>query len=225
MREARALGGDDAMKMVHLTLIDRDGTELERTLVVYQKLCDGGLRNLVSFRAPADIAGSALLTWGRADGSADMWLYLPELGRVRQLNPAARGESFMGTDLTYEDLSGYHLEVRTHRLLGEEEMDGRPTYKVESVPNGEAPYSRVLTWVDRDTFLPVRIKYFDPAGAHLKTGRFGDVRVVKDIPTIFSFEMQNVQTGHRTRLALLDADYHGGLACEHFTRRYLARIP
>ncbi len=224
MRQARALGGDDAMKMLRVTLVDRDGDAIDRTLVAYQRQCDGVLRNLVVFLGPEDVAGSALLSWARADGSADMWLYLPELGRVRQLNAAARSESFLGTDLTYEDLSGSHLDVRTHRLLGEEEMDGRPTYKVESVPNGDSPYRRVLTWIDREAFLPVRIKYFDHAGAHLKTGTFRDVRMVKGIPTIFSFEMHNVQTGHRTRVSLLEADYHGGLACERFTRRYLTRM-
>ena len=36
--------------------------------------------------------------------------------------------------------------------------------------------------------------------------------MVKGIPTIFSFEMHNVQTGHRTRVSLLDADYQRGLA-------------
>ena len=78
------------------------------------------------------------------DGSADMWMYLPELGRVRQLNAAARGESVMGTDLTFEDLSGSHLDVRTHRLLGEEELDGHATYKVESVPLEPSVYARVV---------------------------------------------------------------------------------
>ena len=225
MQQARALGGDDAVKVLRVTLIGADGDAIDRTLVTYRKQCGAASRNLVLFRQPADVAGAALLTWAYADGTADMWLYLPEVGRVRQMNPYARGASFMGTDLTFEDMSGSHLDVRAHRLLGEEEMDGRSTYKVESTPIGESPYGRVLTWVDRDTFLPVRIKYYDRAGAHLKTGRFGDVRLVKGIPTLFSFEMHDVQTGHRTRLALLEADYQRGLACERLTRRYLTRTP
>ena len=225
MQQARALGGDDAMKVLRVTLIDRDGGERSQTVATYQKLCGDASRNLILFRDPPDVAGAALLTWARRDGSADMWLYLPEVGRIRQMNPAARGESFMGSDLTYEDVSGYPLDVRMHRLLGDEEIDGRLAYKVESIPTAEGPYGRVLTWVDRQTFLPVRIKYYEPAGTHLKTGRFGDVRRVKDVPTLFSLEMHNVQTGHRTRVVLLDADYQHGLACERLTRRYLTRGP
>jgi hypothetical protein len=221
MQLARALGGDDARKVVRLTTVTSSGAVIERVFTIYQRWCDDASRHLIRFRAPADVADAALLTWARPDGSADMWLYAPELGRVRQLNAAARGESFMGTDLTFEDLSGYHLDVRTHRLFGEEELDGHATYKVESVPLETQVYARVLSWIDRATFLPVRVKFWDPAGRHLKTARFDDVRVVQDVPTIFRVEMTNVQSGHRTELALLDASYGDGVACERLTRRYL----
>jgi hypothetical protein len=221
MQLVRALGGDDATKVVRLTTVTPSGGTVERVFTSYHRWCDDASRNLIRFREPAEVAGSGVLTWARPDGSADMWLYMPELGRIRQMNAASRGESFMGTDLTYEDLSGSHLDVRTHRLFGEEEMDGHATYKVESVPLASEVYARVLTWVDREAFLPVRIKYWDRDGRHLKTARFDDVRVVKGIPTIFRVEMVNVQNGHRTELALLDADYRGGVACDRLTQRYL----
>jgi hypothetical protein len=223
MQLARALGGDDAMKVVRLTTITPSGQSDDRTIVTYYKQCDDVSRNLLRFRDPPDVAGSAVLTWARADGSADMWLYLPEIGRVRQLNAAARGETFMGTDLTYEDLSGYHLDVRTHRLVGEEEMEGRATYKVESTPFASDVYARILTWVDRETLLPVRIKYWDRHGSHQKTARFSDVRVVEGIPTIFRVEVANVQSGHRSELVVLDVAYGAGIACDRLTRRHLAR--
>jgi Outer membrane lipoprotein-sorting protein len=216
---------DEAVSVFRLALISRDGTEVTRTVASYQKRCNDAARNLIFFRAPADVAGTGLLTWTHADRPPDMWLYLPDLGRVRQMNASARGGSFMDSDFSFEDLGPVPVEARTHRLAGIDQVDGQVTYKIESTPRGPDAYGRVVTWVSRTTFLPVRIAYYDLAGSFLKVGRFGDVRAVNGIPTPFLIEMENVQTGHRTRLTLLQADYDAGLDCDLFTKRRLARGP
>jgi hypothetical protein len=153
----------------------------------------------------------------------DAWVWLPELGRPRQLNAATRGESFLGSDLTYEDLGAIALDEREHRLVGERTMDGEPAWEVESAPRVPDVYSRVVTWVHRMTALPVRVEYRDRKDALLKVGRFGDVRVVQGTPTAFALTMENVQTGHRTELTLLEVDYAQPIDCERLTLRWLGR--
>jgi len=217
--------GKDTKSVYRMVLTSKRGDAVTRTLVTYWKKYGEDSKSIVFFREPEDVAGTGLLVWSAKGRDDDQWLYLPDLGRVRQINASARGDSFMGTDFSYDDLGDTDVDERTHQLLGEEEMDGQPAYKIESLPKDAAAYSKVMTWVSRETFLPARIDYYDPGGALLKTGHFRDVRKVKGIPQAFAIGMENVQTGHRTQLSLLEIDCDGGLDADLFTERQLKRGP
>jgi outer membrane lipoprotein-sorting protein len=224
MQQARLEGSEDASSVVRVEISSATGDQVTRTIAMYRRQCGDEFRNLVVFRDPPDLSGAALLTSSRPDRRPDMWMYLPELGRVRQLNAFAQSESFLGSDLTYEDLGAIAIDGRTHRFLTEASLDGEPVYKVDSEPRPGEPWGRVLSWVSRATFLPVRIEYFDRVGALIRVARFGDVRSVRGIPTPFSIEMENAETGHRTRLTLLAADYFRDLDCNLFREDHLARL-
>jgi hypothetical protein len=223
MQQARQRGSEDASSVFRLELRATDGTTSTRTIAMYRRRCGDESRNLVVLRAPADESGAAVLTASHPDRGPDMWMYLPELGRVRQLNAFAQSERFMGSDLTYEDLGAIAIDRREHRFLAEATLGGEPVYKVESVPAAGSAYGNVLTWVSRTTFLPVRIDYFDRVGVLVKTARFGDVRTVQGIPTPFAIEIADADTGHRTQLTLLSAEYDRGLDCRLFRQDRLAR--
>jgi len=220
--QTRALG-DNAVTKLRVELRSKDGTSASRTIETFRKDCAGSVRQLVVMRAPAEVAGAAFLSWMHRDRYPDMWLYVPELGRPRQLNPATRGESFMGSDFTYEDLGAPVGDERTHEILDQPFAYGEPTYQVESVPRAHDLYSRIVTWVSRLTFLPVRVEYFHRDGELLKVGRFGDIRIVKGIPIPFALTMENVRTGHRTAVTLLEADFGRSFDCALFTERGLSR--
>jgi hypothetical protein len=223
---ARRIQGDDAVSLLEVVLIDGGGRETRRLVETYRKRCGAEWRLLTVIRGPADVAGAGVLSWLRPDGPPDMWIYLPELGRVRQLSAIAQSERFLGSDLTIEDLSGQAFHARAHELVGDEELAGEPTHRVESRPlSGIDPYARILTWVSRQTFLPVRVEYYDRRDALLRVGRFGDVVVVKGFPTPSAIVMDNVQTGDRTEVTLREVDFDRGLECELLTRRWLARAP
>ena len=224
MQHARLAGNEDASSVVRVEIASSSGDQTTRTVAMYRRQCGDEFRNLVVFRDPPDLSGAALRTSSRPDRRPDMWMYLPELGRVRQLNAFAQSENFMGSDLTYEDLGTIAIDGRTHRFLTEAELDGEPVYKVESQPSPSEPWSRVVSWVSRASFLPVRIEYFDRVGALVRVARFGDVRTVRGIPTAFSIEMENAETGHRTTLTLLEADYFRDLDCDLFREEHLARL-
>ncbi len=215
--------GDDAFNTYRVELIAKDGSTVTRIVSTYRKACDGAAKQLVVFREPADVAGAKFLSWIYPNRMPDMWLYLPELGRPRQVNAATRGESFLGSDFTYEDLGAPANDQRSHAFVGEPVVDGEPTYLVESRPQTDDRYDHILTWIRQATFLPLRVEYFDPGGALLKVGRFRDLRVVKGIPMLGSLEMANVRTGHRTAVTLLEADVDRAFDCALFSERGLSR--
>jgi outer membrane lipoprotein-sorting protein len=224
--EMRRVQGDDAVSVLDVTLVSSGGARTTRTVATYRKHCGDDWRILSVVREPADVAGTGLLSWIHPDRSPDMWLYLPELGRIRQLNAFAQAETFMGSDLTYEDLTGQVFHARTHALVGEEDVDDEPTYRVESLRTSDLDgYARIVTWVSRQTFMPVRIEYYDRDSRLEKLGAFRDVREVKGIFTPAAITMENVQTGHRTEIAVREVDFGRALQCDLFTRRRLTRVP
>jgi hypothetical protein len=224
--QLRRVQGDDAVSVLDVALVAPDGARTTRTVATYRKRCGEEWRNLTVVREPADVAGAGVLSWMHPDRRPDMWLYLPELGRIRQLNALAQRERFLGSDLTYEDLTGQSFHDRAHELVGEEDVDAEPTYRVESRATSDTDaYTRIVTWVSRRTFLPVRVEYYDHDERLLKLGTFGGVREVKGIPTPATITMANVQSGHRTEIAVQEVDFGRTLECDLFTRRRLARVP
>lgn len=215
--------GDGASAKLFVELRSKNGARVTRTMSTYRKECDGASKQLLVMHSPADVAGAAFLSWIHPHRYPDMWMYLPELGRPRQLNPATSGESFMGSDFTYEDLGGPPRDERTHEIVDRPFAYGEPTYQVESIPRAHDLYSRIVTWVSQRTFLPVRVEYYGRDGDILKVGRYADVRLVKGIPTPFALAMENVRTGHRTTVTLLEADFDRPFDCALFTERGLSR--
>src|SRR6185295_14573913 len=115
---------------------------------------------ILFFLTPAEVKGTAFLAFTHKGRSADQWLYLPALKRVRQITASSRGESFVGTDLSYHDLdlvqempSWTEADARSS-LRGEEAIDGTPTHAIELVPQREdIGYKRVVVWLGKDDLV------------------------------------------------------------------------
>lgn len=71
-------------------------------------------RLLVAFVKPDDVRGTLFLSIKPQGKDADLWLYLPALGAVKQLvNTQERKGSFAGSNLSFEDLgSGFKYSER-----------------------------------------------------------------------------------------------------------------
>jgi outer membrane lipoprotein-sorting protein len=122
------------------------------------------------------------------------------------LVPVENYQRFMDTDFTYADL-GFVDRHGSYRLLGEEVHDEAQTYKVELVPKQQAFFSRIITWVAKDTMLPMQRDYYDVAGWLWKTMTFGDVKVIENIPTPLRLIMHDVQQSTSTTITYSDVDY------------------
>jgi hypothetical protein len=82
-------------------------------------------RQLAVVTSPADLNGTASLTWRfrAADQRDQSWTYVPALRRVRQVSPANRSDGFLGSDLSQDDGAFFDgkPEDFTWKLVGERE--------------------------------------------------------------------------------------------------------
>jgi uncharacterized protein DUF1329 len=62
-------------------------------------------RNLAIVTSPADLNGTAALTWRYREGEKrdSSWAYVPALRRVRAVSPANRSDGFIGSDESQDD--------------------------------------------------------------------------------------------------------------------------
>jgi outer membrane lipoprotein-sorting protein len=151
----------------------------------------------------------------------DRWAYLPALRKVRRIAGGDRGQSFFGTDLSYEDLAERNATEDTHRYVRTEALNGRTHYVIESTPRDASfPYSKRILWVDPATSTVSKIKYFDAQGRQEKVLLL-EWQQADSVWAWKRLDMQTLRTGHRT-IVEVDQVQHGvGLADALFSESAL----
>lgn len=95
----------------------------------------------------------------------DMWNWIPNISRMIKLPPSMMGQNWMGSDFTNDDLVKMNslVEDYTHRLLGEDEVDGIDCYKIELIPkpNSSVVWGKVNLWVSKQEYYQMKGEYFD----------------------------------------------------------------
>ena len=225
--------GQQLSRTMTLELTDRRGiTRVEKT-IGYRRYFGDDKKTVIFYTEPGNVRGTGFLTWDYADATVDddQWLFLPALRKVRRVSASDRGDYFLGTDLSYEEvkkenkieLADYH-----YRWLGEVEHEGRRLTEVEATPVNdtilrEIGYSKVVYGIDTAIAMPRRIDTWDIAGNPLKTIRNQQIEQIDGIWTATEVLVVNHKTGHRTRLQFSDIDYQTAIADRVFTRQTLER--
>jgi uncharacterized protein len=209
--------GETQRSRIRFELTDRRGKTRTQETVALRKYYGRDKRQVLFFLEPSNVRNTAFLTYDYADPARDddQWLYLPALRKSRRISASNRGDYFLGTDLTYEDLKRQgkvSLEDWTFEQAGTEEVDGRLTVVIEGDPVSpavaeELGYGRARWHVDTGNQTIVKIENWDIQGNRLKTATFSDIRQVKGIWTTHGIRVENHKTGHRTHLSISDVDY------------------
>jgi outer membrane lipoprotein-sorting protein len=185
------------------------------------------------FREPEDVRGMTFMVWKYPDKESDRWIYVPAIDLVRRIAASDARSSFVGSDFTYEDVSGRPISADMHTLLREEKLGERDCYVVESVPKEPIDYVKRISWIDKATFLPLKEEYYDVQNqlARLFTAdKIEEVAAAeggerKSFPTVTKRTMKNLKTEHRTEVTYTSVSYNVGLQDNIFTERYLRNPP
>lgn len=181
-----------------------------------RKQAPDGKRTLTVLTDPADVYGTAVLVQEHPGQPDDQWAYLPAVRRVRKLVELTAFESVLGTDVTYADFRFFNLEDREFEFLGEETYQGQRVYKLQEVPKHKVLFSRIVSFVDPTTWLPVRRDHYDVVGELWKVAVRDRSAVVDGIPTPIHFRMEDKQMGGSTDVQVTDVHYQVDLPDELF---------
>jgi Outer membrane lipoprotein-sorting protein len=218
--------GQDAEMRVKMTLTAREGQQRVRDLTMLRKNYPAGEQKyFMYFHSPADVAGMTFMVYKYPNRDDDRWLFIPAINLVNRIAARDSRSSFVGSDFTYEDISGRDVDADTHTLLKEDQINNRKVYVVESTPRSPAEYAKKLAWIDQATYLPLKEEYYDVQGMLYKVFSADEITEIQGIPTVMKRTMANVKSGHKTEVVFERIQYNVGIGDDLFSERYLRRPP
>lgn len=223
--------GDTVIGTVEMILVGKDGSQRKRMMKIFTKRYDELTKRIVFFLAPADVTGTALLTYdytsvGQDD---DQWIYLPALHKTKRISAGNRSGSFMGSDFSYGDMTQKSLESYTYQLLKEQQVNQHAVWIIEAVPKNDEiinlyGYSKSLFLVRQDNFVVVRAVHWLKNKNILKYNEVTQLEKRGDIWVPMEVRAKTVDNGntvHQTLLINTDVKLNTPVDDALFTKRRL----
>jgi outer membrane lipoprotein-sorting protein len=219
--------GDDGRAIVSMELKDKKGkTRTRKFFMVRLDIEEGGAQKYYTyFTEPSDVRRTSFMVWKEPDKDDARWIYVPALDLVRRISANDKASSFVGSDFSYEDVSGRHWGDDNHTLLPSEEKGGRRFYVIESVPKADKAFAKKITWVSVDRMLPEREEYYDKKGELTRVFEAEEVKEIGGFQTVTKRRMTNMKKNHSTLVEFSNVEYNIGLEDDLFTERYLKAPP
>ncbi len=192
----------------------------ERTFKIEAWSMGAGEKSVMRFIEPGPSAGIGMLTLDNGD---IIWAYFPDSDDLRKIASSSKNSSMEGSDFSYEDMSSGG-EMATNwdaKATTDGEYEGRPCHVLETVPKKASSYTKVLNWIDKETFVMHQAHYFNKKGNHTKTltmtgwEQHGSTWMAREMV------MHNLKRGSKTSIEMLQNEIGVEVDEKKFTTAFL----
>lgn len=224
--DKRDAGFGDVSSQLVMTLKNAHGdTSVRKMRSKNLEVKGDGDKGLTIFDEPADIKGTAFLSFTHILEADDQWLYLPALKRVKRISSKNKSGPFMGSEFAFEDLSSREVAKYTYLYIRDEAVDGDDAFVIELKPTYKySGYTRSLIWLSKEKYQPLKAEYYDRKNSLLKTMLATGYKQYSGKywrPSMML--MVNHQTKKETRLDFSDYQFNTGLTKRDFDKNSLKR--
>jgi len=200
-----------------MILIDEEGNEEVREMIMFsQKGEDEKTSTLVRFLSPKSQKGITILN---VNDGEKIRLYMPAYGKARKM---AGGDEFMGTGLSYEDMSmNYQDKDYEKKLLEETDRE----YIVEVLPSGEdVSYEKIILHIDKEKFYATKVEFYEAGNELTKTLTINKIKV-EDTGKITPLEIAftDMVENRVTKIIIKEIEYDIELSSSFFSIRTLKK--
>ena len=226
-RSDRGFANSDVdLKMI---LRNKAGKESTRSLrLATLELPDENIgdKSLIIFNSPADIDGTALLSYAKILDPDDQWLFLPALKRIKRISSVNKSGPFVGSEFAFEDFTSLELNKFNYRYVRAEDCGELTCDVIERIPLYEhSGYKRQLVWIDQKVFQIRKIVFYDRRGDLMKTLVMVQYREYEgSYWRAHRMEMVNHKTGKETDLVYSDFTFMTKLSNRDFVKSALKRL-
>lgn len=195
-----------------------------------------GLKNTVfSFKSPSSVKDTRILQAEKISKEDDQWVFMPALRTTRRIAPGDKGKPFVGTELTYNDLSLRKEHDDKNEIISQSEsvtVNGvtYDCWKMKSVPvkKNTVEYGYRISWFDKKSYIPVRIEFYDKKNASklIKTYEVEKLEQVKGATGMTYWLRRqnlvtNIETGRKTRVTVKEYVFDKKISDGYFTQNWL----
>jgi hypothetical protein len=203
-----------ALRALEVTTTDAAGKSSTLGLNMFWHGDRDDARVTLQVSEPESLAGSAYLIQENGDAADALFVYLPAVGKVRQISGAARGEDLWGTTFSYEDfklVQGLLIDGAARKSADARVAD-RPTHVLETaLGRVDSSFSRVVAYVDKQSCTVLKAEFFDREGKPSKLLE-GDVSLLfetadakdRKVWVLLGYTMKDLRTGTRSVVELGD---------------------
>jgi len=217
--------GADGRSEVRMIITDAQDRQQRRQFTVLRRDLEdlNDQQFLVVFSQPSDIRGTVFLVDKHIDRDDDRWLYLPGLDLVKRISAGDKRTSFVGAHYFYEDVSGRPHTEDTHELI--ETTDEHYVMKHKPADPSSVEFTSFVTWINRESLLPMKIEYTNPAGDLYRRVEVLKVEDIDGHPTVTASRVSDLLLGGKTDMQFRYIKYDVGLPESVFTERSLRNPP
>ncbi|MHA2615710.1 MAG: outer membrane lipoprotein-sorting protein [bacterium JZ-2024 1] len=176
---------------------------------------------LIRILSPPGRKGEGTLRIGK-----NVWQYIPQWEKAIRIPPSSLGESWLGSDFTYQDLtfSDDWLKEYQQKLIQTREGEV-PLYEIalEAKPEAPVQWLRIHLFIRAEDFLPQKYEYYDEKGKVVRIMEFSDMRFMGGRKIPIRWKLRKAGAERYTELLIKEIRFDLPLSKEIFSLSFLER--
>ncbi|UBM60356.1 outer membrane lipoprotein-sorting protein [Marinilongibacter aquaticus] len=174
--------------------------------------------------SPAKDKGTVFLKRNR-----ELWNWLPAIERTIKMPPSMLSQSWMGSDLTNDDMvkETSNKDDFSSKIIGEETVGGRKCWKIDMSPkpNAAVVWGKVVTWVDQKDYIYMKTEYYDEDEYLVHTMQATDIKTLGGRLLASRIEVIPAdEKGNKTVMILNKVDFNANVGPSFFTVQNMKRV-
>ena len=159
----------------------------------------------------------------------DMWSWNPTINRMIKLPPSMMSQGWMGSDYTNDDILKESSIVTdyTHRIIGNETLNGYDCYKIELDPKETAAvvWGKIILWISKTEYYELKAEYYDEENNKIKTHLLSEIKFMYDrkIPTHFEIIPED-KPSQKTVVRILSSKFNIPLQDSFFSQQNMKNL-
>ena len=209
-----------------ISMILTNSKNKSRKNVMISKSINRGKYQLLWVLEPKSDRGISFLRKEYVDRDNEIRMWLPAFNKIRRINSNRMSDSFMGSDLSYEDLNSRVLSDNEYERLSDEKFNGVNCYVMNVIPkikiNGS--YSMHKVWVSKKDLRIMKEYSFDKNNEIIKTKKF-IYETIKGYDIVSEISVLDFKRQHSTKVIIENIILNEGIEPKLFQEKNLKRIP
>lgn len=210
---------DSESAIMEMVITDPRGRTRSRSMQSWNQFDGDNSYSLIVFSAPGNVRGTGFLSVNE-NGSTNQRLYLPSVGRIQTIGSSERGDRFMGSDFTYEDLGDQDPDDYEFEWLEEHE----DYYLLRASKPDSDQYAYLEFEITKSTYALQKIHYYDENDSQIKRLEAENLEQVTDrLWSPAKMTMFDLREDRKTEISWSEREVNVSIEDWRFTERGLRR--